>query len=182
MINREQLTPEEYKARLSELRKERDNLRRRADIIDREMDELESDSKLADFTIGKYIKLDRSSKGGYIEYFHVDTWVKDTRGVMLYGKGYSDSCREKVTNFHLDESMKIGWEEMNDIVEIAEEDFIKAYDKRVEEMREYLMNYKDHRPPRLNAIDFAEKLKTGQIKVTFTDDSLITKMINNEVS
>ena len=175
MINREILTPEEYKAKLSELRKERDNLRRRADIIAREMDELESDSKLADFTVGKFIKLDRGSKGGYIEYFHVDTWEKDTRGVMLYGKGYSDTAKEFIKHFHIDETLKIGWEEMNDIVEISEEEFIKKYDERVKTLREYLMDYKNHRAPRTDGIDFAEKLRTGQVKIKFADD--ITKNI-----
>ena len=42
-------TQEEYKKKISELRKERDILRARANAIDREMDSLEVNSKIIDF-------------------------------------------------------------------------------------------------------------------------------------
>ena len=175
MIKRETLTPDEYKAKLSELRKERDNLRRRADIIAREMDELESDSKLADITIGKYVKLDRGSQAGYIEYFHVDSWVKTARGVMLYGRGYSDSSLIRKTHFSVNECLRIEWDELDKIVEISEEEFIAIFDKIVEEMRKYLMDYMNYKHPKINGIDYAEMLRNGEVRPVYAEDSLMTK-------
>lgn len=164
MIKRETLSPEEYKTKLSELRKERDNLRRRADIIDKEMDALESDEKLVDFTVGKYIKVDRSLKGGYIEYFHVDSWQKEPRGVALRGKGYSDSPEKHITYFHTSDTLRLTWDEMNDPVEITEEEFIEKYDQRVKDIREYLLDYKSY-TPREDGFKFKNAILDNTIKI-----------------
>ena len=94
-------TQEEYKKKISELRKERDILRARANAIDREMDSLEVNSKIIDFTVGNYVIIDNTSRGGYKTYFHVNTWKNEPRGVRLYGKGFSVGSK---CNIHLDES------------------------------------------------------------------------------
>jgi len=175
-IKRETLTPEEYKKKLQELREERDNLRRRADIIDKEMDTLESDEKLADFTIGKYIKVDRTSKGGYIEYFHVDSWQKEPRGVALRGKGYSDSPGNQIRYFHTSDTLRLTWDEMNDPVEISEDEFIERFDKRAKDIREYLLDYKTY-PARDDGFKFKNAVIEGKVKAMFkNEDGTITDL------
>ena len=121
-------TQEEYKKKISELRKERDLLRARADAIDREMDSLKVNSKTIDFTVGNYVIIDNTSRGGYKTYFHVDTWKNEPRGVKLYGRGFSIGNKY---NIRLDESYSLNWEHFVQPVEITEEEFFKAFDEEV---------------------------------------------------
>lgn len=132
-------TQEEYKKKISELRKERDILRDRANAIDREMDSLEVNSKIIDFTVGNYVIIDNTSRGGYKTYFHVNTWKNEPRGVRLYGKGFSvgNKC-----NIHLDESYSLNWEHFIQPVEITEEEFFKAFDEEVKKIRKGLEDLK----------------------------------------
>ena len=135
-------TQEEYKKKISELRKERDILRARANAIDREMDSLEVNSKIIDFTVGNYVIIDNTSRGGYKTYFHVNTWKNEPRGVRLYGKGFSvgNKC-----NIHLDESYSLNWEHFIQPVEITEEEFFKAFDEEVKKIRKGLEDFKTYK-------------------------------------
>lgn len=135
-------TQEEYKKKISELRKERDILRARANAIDREMDSLEVNSKIIDFTVGNYVIIDNTSRGGYKTYFHVNTWKNEPRGVRLYGKGFSvgSTC-----NIHLDESYSLNWEHFIQPVEITEEEFFKAFDEEVKKIRKGLEDFKTYK-------------------------------------
>ena len=135
-------TREEYVKKISELRKERDLLRARADAIDREMDSLEVNSKIIDFTVGNYVIIDNTSRGGYKTYFHVSTWKNEPRGVMLYGKGFSVGSK---CNIHLDESYNLNWEHFIQPVEITEEEFFKAFDEEVKKIRKGLEDFKTYK-------------------------------------
>ena len=121
-------TREEYVKKISELRKERDILMARANAIDREMDSLEVNSKIIDFTVGNYVIIDNTSRGGYKTYFHVDTWKNEPRGVKLYGRGFSIGNKY---NIRLDESYTLNWEHFIQPVEITEEEFFKVFDEEV---------------------------------------------------
>ena len=135
-------TQEEYKKKISELRKERDILRARANAIDREMDSLEVNSKIIDFTVGNYVIIDNTSRGGYKTYFHVNTWKNEPRGVRLYGKGFSVGSK---CNIHLDESYSLNWEHFIRPVEITEEEFFKAFDEEVKKIRKGLEDFKTYK-------------------------------------
>lgn len=135
-------TREEYVKKISELRKERDILMARANAIDREMDSLEVNSKIIDFTVGNYVIIDNTSRGGYKTYFHVSTWKNEPRGVMLYGKGFSVGSK---CNIHLDESYNLNWEHFIQPIEITEEEFFKVFDEEVKKIRKGLEEFKPYR-------------------------------------
>lgn len=171
-------TQEEYKKRISELRKERDNLRRRANEIDKEMDALEINSRVVDFTVGKFIVVDRTHKGGYKTYFHVDTWKNEPRGVRLYGKGFSIGVKYSL---HLDESYTLNWEDFTQPVEITEEEFYKTFDEEVKKIRKGLEDFGKYKEfP--DMYKFKSDLREGNVKITWPDgtlkESLISKAIN----
>ena len=134
-------TQEEYKKKISELRKERDILRARANAIDREMDNLEVNSKIIDFTVGNYVIIDNTGRGGYKTYFHVNTWKNEPRGVRLYGMGFSVGSKY---NIRLDESYSLNWEHFIQPVEITEEEFFKAFDEEVKKIRKGLEDFKTY--------------------------------------
>ena len=135
-------TREEYIKKISELRKERDLLRARADAIDREMDSLKVNSKIIDFTVGNYVIIDNTSRGGYKTYFHVDTWKNEPRGVKLYGRGFSIGNKY---NIRLDESYTLNWEHFIQPVEITEEEFFKAFDEEVKKIRKGLEDFRTYK-------------------------------------
>ena len=117
------ITQEEYKERLSVLRKERNNLQYRAALIDDEMNNLSLSSRVIDFVVGKYILIDRSQEGGYKIYFKIYTWKNRPRGICLYGKGfYYNDTYIKLINEHT-----IIWEEFKTPIEITEEEFFKVF-------------------------------------------------------
>ena len=135
-------TQEEYKKKISELRKERDILMARANAIDREMDSLEVNSKIIDFTVGNYVIIDNTSRGGYKTYFHVNTWKNEPRGVRLYGMGFSVGSKY---NIRLDESYSLNWEHFIQPVEITEEEFFKVFDEEVKKIRKGLEDFKTYK-------------------------------------
>lgn len=135
-------TREEYVKKISELRKERDLLRARADAIDREMDSLKVNSKTIDFTVGNYVIIDNTSRGRYKTYFHVDTWKNEPRGVKLYGRGFSIGNKY---NIRLDESYSLNWEHFVQPVEITEEEFFKVFDEEVKKIRKGLEDLKPYK-------------------------------------
>ena len=135
-------TREEYVKKISELRKERDLLRARADAIDREMDSLKVNSKTIDFTVGNYVIIDNTSGGGYKTYFHVDTWKNEPRGVKLYGRGFSIGNKY---NIRLDESYSLNWEHFVQPVEITEEEFFKVFDEEVKKIGKGLEDLKPYK-------------------------------------
>ena len=132
-------TREEYVKKISELRKERDILMARANAIDREMDSLEVNSKIIDFTVGNYVIIDNTSRGGYKTHFHVNTCKNEPRGVRLYGMGFSVGSKY---NIRLDESYSLNWEHFIQPVEITEEEFFKAFDEEVKKIRKGLEDLK----------------------------------------
>lgn len=168
-------TQEEYKEKISELRKERDLLRDRANAIDREMDRLEINSKIVDFVVGNYIVIDNTSKGGYKTYFHVDTWKNEPRGVRLYGKGFSVGNKY---NIHLDESCTLSWEHFIQPIEITEEEFFKVFDEEVKKIRKGLEEFKTYKEfP--DMYKFKADLNEGRTKVIWKDEeeTLIGKAV-----
>ena len=166
------LTREEYTKKLSELRKERDRHQSEAYRIAKEMDELESDQKMVDVTIGKYITIDRRNKGGYLEYFHVDTYEKRPRGVTLYGKGFSISDNAK-NYLKVDDTATLYWDEINLPKEIGPEEFHDAFERAINNLKMCLIDYKIHKSLG-DQLGFADKLRRGEIKAVWPDD-LITK-------
>jgi len=137
------MNAEEYKVKIKELRKERDFHQQEYQRLMKEMDELTIDSKYMDIHIGKFIKFDRRSRGGYLEFFHVDHWEKRPRGIDLYGSGFN-VCEWSI---HIDNSTQIFLEDtdMNSIVEITEEDFYKAFDTYVAGIRKTLADYNKYK-------------------------------------
>lgn len=133
----------EYKAKIKELRKQRDFHQKEYQRLMKEMDELTIDKKYVDIHVGKFIKFDRRRNGGYLEFFHVDHWEKRPRGIVLYGSGFN-ICEFSIK---IDDSTQIFLEDNNidSIVEITEEDFYKAFDVYVDGIRKKLGEYTEHK-------------------------------------
>lgn len=138
------LTKEEYTEKLSKLRKERDKHQNEAYRIAKEMDELESDQKLVNFTIGKFITIDRRNKGGYKIYFHVDSWVKRPRGVTLYGKGYNISD-DSQKFLHVNSAETLYWHEIDLPQEITEDEFYNTFDYIMNNLKLQLRDYTSYK-------------------------------------
>ncbi len=166
------LTKEEYTKKLSELRKERDRHQNEAYRIGKEMDELESDMNMVDVHIGQYVTIDRRYKGGYLEYFHVDTYSKRPRGVTLYGKGFSVSDKGQ-TYLHISDAVPLYWDEIYLPKEITAEEFHEAFNTLINNLKMQLIDYKTHKNLG-DEIAFADKLRKGEIKAVWKDE-LITK-------
>lgn len=171
-------TQEEYKKRISELRKERDNLRRRADEIDKEMDALKVDSKVVDFIVGNFIVIDRTHRGGYKTYFHVNTWKNEPRGVRLYGKGFSTGVKH---NLRLDESYTLYWEDFTQPIEITEEEFYKTFDKEVKKIRKSLEDFGKYETfP--DICKLKSDLREGNVEITWDDRVLKASSISKAIN
>lgn len=139
------MTPEEYKIKIKELRKERDFHQKESNRLAKEMDELVNsiDKEKVDWMIGKYLKIDRRNKGGYLEFFYVDSIDNRPRGYTLYGKGFDISD----ISIKIDDTNTLFVEDGNldCISEITKDDFYKAFDEYVKLFREKLndvSNYK----------------------------------------
>ena len=139
------MTPEEYKIKIKELRKERDLHQAEANRLNQEMDDLVNsiDKEKVDWMIGKYLKIDRRNKGGYLEFFYVDSIDNRPRGYTLYGKGFDISD----ISIKIDDTNTLFVEDGNldCISEITKDDFYKAFDEYVKLFREKLndvSNYK----------------------------------------
>ena len=161
---------EEYKKKLSELRNQRDDYYAKVHALEKEMDALEGDIKLAEFTVGKFIKVDRTSKGGYVEYFHVDKWVKDPRGVKLYGKGYSDSPGKVATYIHIVDNLRLTWDELNLPEEITEIEFINKFNSIIAEMNRSLLDFTDYKQLE-DEFAFKNAMFTEKFKEVSLDDN-----------
>lgn len=151
------LTTEEYEKKLSELRKERNMHQQEVDRINREMDELESNKDTIDLTIGEYISFDRRANGGYLYYFHVDTYDKRPRGVTLYGSGYSNSD----LYIKKDGTLTVLWDEIDSIKLITEEEFYEHFDTHVAVIRKKLEDKKDYK-----RLGDQFKFKVGNLKIS----------------
>jgi len=165
---------EEYTKKLSELRHQRDEYYSKAHSLEKEMDALEGDIKLADFTVGKFIKVDRTHKGGYVEYFHVDKWVKEPRGVKLYGKGYSDSPGKTATYIHIVDSLRLSWDELNLPVETTELEFMNKFNTIVAEMSRSLLHFTDYKQLE-DEFAFKNAMLDGKVEVSWEDNLSDTK-------
>lgn len=139
------MTPEEYKIKIKELRKERDFHQKESNRLAKEMDELVNsiDKEKVDWMIGKYLKIDRRNKGGYLEFFYVDSIDNRPRGYTLYGKGFDISD----ISIKIDDTNTLFVEDGNldCISEITKDDFYKAFDEYIKLFREKLndvSNYK----------------------------------------
>lgn len=139
------MTPEEYNIKIKELRKERDFHQEEANRFAKKMDELVNsiDKEKVDWMIGKYIQIDRRSKGGYLEFFYVDKIESRPRGYTLYGKGFDIS----EISIHIDSTCTLFVEDGNldCISEISEEYFYKAFDEYVKLIREKLSDVKNYK-------------------------------------
>ena len=166
---------EEYTKKLSELRHQRDEYYSKAHSLEKEMDALEGDIKLADFTVGKFIKVDRTHKGGYVEYFHVDKWVKEPRGVKLYGKGYSDSPGKTATYIHIVDNLRLTWDELDLPEEITELEFINKFNSIVAEMNKSLLDFTDYKQLE-DEFAFKNAMTEGKIKAAWIDDDKPRKL------
>lgn len=139
------MTPEEYNIKIKELRKNRDFHQDQANRFAKKMDELviDIDKEKINWMLGKYIQIDRRSKGGYLEFFYVDKIEFRPRGYTLYGKGFdiseivikiNDTCTLFVEDGNLD-----------CISEITKDDFYKAFDEYVKLFREKLNDIKNYK-------------------------------------
>lgn len=139
------MTPEEYNIKIKELRKNRDFHQDQANRFAKKMDELVNliDKEKVDWMIGKYLKIDRRNKGGYLEFFYVDSIDNRPRGYTLYGKGFdiseivikiNDTCTLFVEDGNLD-----------CISEITKDDFYKAFDEYIKLFREKLNDIKNYK-------------------------------------
>lgn len=139
------MTTEEYNIKIKELRKERDFHQKEANRLANEMNELVNsiDKEKIDWILGKYIKIDRRTKGGYLEFFYVDSIENSPRGYTLYGKGFDIS--DIIIRIESTSTLYIEDGNLDVIFEISEEDFYKVFDEYTKLLREKLKektNYK----------------------------------------
>lgn len=139
------MTTEEYNIKIKELRKERDFHQKEANRLANEMDELVNsiDKEKIDWILGKYIKIDRRNKGGYLEFFYVDSIENRPRGYTLYGKGFDIS--DIIIRIDSTSTLYVEDGNLDTISEISEEDFYKVFDEYTKLLREKLKektNYK----------------------------------------
>ena len=169
------MTPEEYKIKIKELRKERDFHQKEVNRLADEMDELVNsiDKENVNWMIGKYIKIDRRKQGGYLEFFYVDSIDTRPRGYTLYGKGFdiseivisvSDTCTLFVEDGNLD-----------CISEITKDDFYKAFNEYVRLFREKLNNIKNYKSLG-NQFEFKKSVLNSTMKLQ-DENSLSNKVL-----
>ena len=139
------MTVEEYNKKIKALRKERDEHQREADRLLKEMDELTKslDAEDINWTIGKCIQIDKRPKGGYLEFFHVDSYEHRPRGFTLYGKGFCIS--DNVINIKSTCTLFIENGDLNFLKEIDIDRFYSAFDNYVKILREELRNYTNYK-------------------------------------
>lgn len=139
------MTPEEYKIKIKELREQRDFYQKEANRLNKEMDELVNliDKEKVDWMIGKYLKIDRRNKGGYLEFFYVDSIDNRPRGYILYGKGFDISD----ISIKIDDTITLFVEDGNldCISEITKDNFYKAFDEYIKIIRNKLSNVKNYK-------------------------------------
>lgn len=139
------MTPEEYKIKIKELREQRDFYQKEANRLNKEMDELVNsiDKEKVDWMIGKYLKIDRRNKGGYLEFFYVDSIDNRPRGYTLYGKGFDISD----ISIKIDDTNTLFIEDGNldCISEITKDNFYKAFDEYIKIIRNKLSNVKNYK-------------------------------------
>lgn len=169
------MTPEEYKIKIKELRKERDFHQKESNRLAKEMDELVNsiDKEKVDWMIGKYLKIDRRNKGGYLEFFYVDSIDNRPRGYTLYGKGFDISD----ISIKIDDTNTLFVEDGNleCISEITKEDFYKAFDEYVKLFREKLNDVSNYK-----SLGDQFAFKNSMIKATFnlkSENSLSNKVL-----
>lgn len=139
------MNTEEYNIKIKELRKERDFHQREANKLAIEMDNLVNliDKEKVDWMIGKYIKIDKRNKGGYLEFFYVDSIDNRPRGYTLYGKGFDIS--EIVIKIDDTTTLFIEDGNLDCISEITKYDFYKAFDEYIKLFREKLNDIKNYK-------------------------------------
>lgn len=135
----------EYKITIKELREQRDFYQKEANRLNKEMDELVNsiDKETVNWMIGKYLKIDRRNKGGYLEFFYVDSIDNRPRGYTLYGKGFDISdisikINDTTTLFVEDGNLDC-------ISEITKDNFYKAFDEYIKIIRNKLSNVKNYK-------------------------------------
>ena len=138
------MTVEEYDKKIKALRKERDEHQREANRLLKEMDELTKslDAEDINWTIGKCIQIDKRSKGGYLEFFLVDSYEHHPRGFTLYGKGFCIS--DSVIRIESTCTLFIEDGDLNFLKEIDIDKFYSAFDNYVKILREELRNYTNY--------------------------------------
>lgn len=139
------MNTEEYKVKIKELRKERDFHQFEANRIAHEMDELVNsvDKENVNWMIGKYLKIDRRDKGGYLKFFYVDSIDTRPRGYTFYGKGFP------ITEFgiRLEDTfvLFVETDNLECVEETTKENFYKAFDEYVKLIREKLSEVKNYK-------------------------------------
>lgn len=135
----------EYKITIKELREQRDFYQKEANRLNKEMDELVNsiDKETVNWMIGKYLKIDRRNKSGYLEFFYVDSIDNRPRGYTLYGKGFDISdisikINDTTTLFVEDGNLDC-------ISEITKDNFYKAFDEYIKIIRNKLSNVKNYK-------------------------------------
>ena len=169
------MTPEEYKIKIKELRKERDFHQKESNRLAKEMDELVNsiDKEKVNWMIGKYLKIDRRNKGGYLEFFYVDSIDNRPRGYTLYGKGFDISD----ISIKIDDTNTLFVEDGNldCISEITKDDFYKAFDEYVKLFREKLNDVSNYK-----SLGNQFAFKNSMMKATFKlkdENSLSNKVL-----
>lgn len=135
----------EYKITIKELREQRDFYQKEANRLNKEMDELVNsiNKETVNWMIGKYLKIDRRNKGGYLEFFYVDSIDNRPRGYTLYGKGFDISD----ISIKIDDTTTLFVEDGNldCISEITKDNFYKAFDEYIKIIRNKLSNVKNYK-------------------------------------
>ena len=116
--------------------------------------------------IGKYVTIDKRSKGGYLEFFYVDDIQDRPRGYTLYGKGFAIS--DLFIKINSTTTLFIEDKDIDCISESSEEDFYKAFDEYVRLIKKELGNTKSYNVLR-DQFKFKKSLMAATIELTDKD-------------
>ena len=168
------MDPKEYKITIKELREQRDFYQKEANRLNKEMDELVNsiDKETVNWMIGKYLKIDRRNKGGYLEFFYVDSIDNRPRGYTLYGKGFNISD----ISIKIDDTTTLFVEDGNldCISEITKDDFYKAFDEYIKIIRNKLSNVKNYKSLG-DIFEFKNALASAKLKMN--DENSISNRV-----
>lgn len=137
-----------YEEELQKLREQRNFHQKEYDRLAKEMDDLESDSKvpLEDY-IGKFVKIDRTGKFGNIYWFKVQKpHEKRPRGIYFTGIGFREATSPN-TYMNIDTSLHVMWDEINNLEIVEEKDYVEALERVKADIFDVLEFKKPYKEP-----------------------------------
>lgn len=131
-------TKEEYKAKMSELRKKRDFHLKNADAFQKEMDDLESGREEYEALVGNYIKLEDYRP----TYFKVDKLSKFPKTVHLHGHGFHIIKTEPLG---IDKTglLVMDREDAENVKIVTKEEYNNVLDQVIAKIQESILKLKD---------------------------------------